>query len=765
MRSIAPIPRSMRVSVLVMVGFALSFGLWLAFLHYGSTRAAQAPHLAEITAPLLVLPIALRPLPSLWRAHRPARRAQLWLVLGIVASTAGQLVWAWYEFDRHRPAPFPSWADLCCLLAYPCLLLGVLYLPVARNGAPGRTRVIFDSLIVMVAAGTASWYFLIGPALLRSDIGLLARAVGAAYPLGDLMLVGGVLALLAHAHDRSLRGEIGLLAIALGVIVVTDSVFYSRSLQAGYRVGGLLDIGWPLGNLLVVLGIQAPFRALTERHGWTEVPATAARRWRTLLPYATLPPMLLLIIHSRFTTPAPGPLDRGLAIGTMLLILAVIARQVLAILENQRLQETATASARLLEVSNRELGSANAQLEVLATTDPVTELPNHRALVLELERERDRAARYGRSFAILFVDLDHFKAINDGYGHATGDAVLAEVGGVLRAALREVDTVGRWGGEEFLAILPEIGTSGALAAAERVRHAVAQHRFMASGGLHLTCSIGVNRFHPEGGEVDRLITLADQALYTAKKLGRNQVRAVGDPAVAGLLDSAEEPRDALALAGTVEALAATIAARDPQRAAHAERVPGLVLDLALACGLHAAEARLLALVARVHDLGKVAVPDAILQKPGALTAEEWAIVRTHPAVGADILRRIPALRAAVPLVRAHHEHWGGSGYPDGLAGTAIPLGARVLAVADAFAALTSDRPYRYAFTEDEALAIVERESGTRFDPQVVACLEQVVAITAGVSRSARGRRLRALTARDAADGIPEEFDWEALVSG
>lgn len=765
MRLIAPIPRPMRLSFLAVVTVTLALGVWLALAPSGVFWAVAVAEFLRLVGPLVVLALAAHALPAGWWSRRGALRAPLWLALGILTSTAGQDALAWYQATHHHPAPFPWWADLGCLLAYPCLLLGVRTLVRARPGEPGQRHDVFDAAIIMLAIGTISWYLLIGPALLRTDLGLLARIVGAAYPLGDLLLVVGLLALLAYGQDRCWRGACGLLALALGLIVVTDGLDYAWSPFGAYRGGGLLDLGWALSAMLVALGVQVLLLRPAEQRGAGEAASTTSRRWRPMLPYLTLPPILALVIHSRFTAPSPGPLDRGLAAGTMLLLLLVVARQVLAIVEHQRLQETATAAARLLEAANRELASVNARLAVLATTDPVTELPNHRALVAALDRERDRAARYGRQFAILFVDLDHFKAINDSYGHATGDAMLAEVGRVLRAALREVDTVGRWGGEEFLAILPEVTTAGALTAAERVRHAVAEHRFLAGGGLHLTCSIGVSGFRVEAEDTERLVTLADQALYTAKKLGRNQVRADGDPAVTALLDSAEEPRDALALAGTIEALAATVAARDPGRASHAERLAGVALDLGLACGLHPAEARLLSLVARVHDLGTVAISDAILHKPGELTAEEWAVVRTHPAVGADILRHIPALRAVAPLVRAHHEHWDGSGYPDGLAGSEIPLGARVLGVADAFAALTSERAFRHAFDDEEALSIVEREAGIRFDPEVVRHLGLVVAAVtdpAGSHWLWRGAR------RDGRGGrreVPEEFDWEALVVG
>jgi HD-GYP domain-containing protein (c-di-GMP phosphodiesterase class II) len=191
------------------------------------------------------------------------------------------------------------------------------------------------------------------------------------------------------------------------------------------------------------------------------------------------------------------------------------------------------------------------------------------------------------------------------------------------------------------------------------------------------------------------------------------------------------------LTGAAEALAALVAARDGCAGAHTEDVSALALQLAVACGLTAAEAHMLGLAGRLHDIGKVAVPDAILHKPGPLSEAEWTIIRTHPAVGADVIERIPALRPIAPLVRGHHERWDGQGYPDQLAGEAIPLGARILAAADAYAAIITDRPYRRAQSPARAITELRRHAGTQFDPQVVAALERVLALQAGGAAAPR----------------------------
>jgi diguanylate cyclase (GGDEF)-like protein len=345
-----------------------------------------------------------------------------------------------------------------------------------------------------------------------------------------------------------------------------------------------------------------------------------------------------------------------------------------------------------------------------------------------LDQELERAQRYARACSLLFLDLDHFKALNDGYGHAVGDAVLCEFADLVRTHLRGMDTVGRWGGEEFVAILPELSAEDALYLAEAVRTAVAAHTFRIGGGLHLTCSIGLASYPLHAQERDGLLRAADQAMYGAKRFGRNQVRAAHDPAVL-VLFAASPPEggwEEAALVGTAEALVTLVEARDHLTGHHSHQVAELMHQLALALGLPVSEAQMLMLAGRLHDIGKVAVPDKVLQKPAQLTEEEWALMRLHPVVGADVISRIPALRPLAPVIRAHHERWDGLGYPDQLVGEAIPIGARILTVVDAYLAMTVDRPYRQASAPAIAVAELRRCAGSQFDPQVVETLVQVL---------------------------------------
>ncbi len=389
--------------------------------------------------------------------------------------------------------------------------------------------------------------------------------------------------------------------------------------------------------------------------------------------------------------------------------------------ELQRLQKE-------LGAKNRILSETNTRLQALATTDPLTGLANHRALIAALEHELARAYRYRHECSILFLDIDHFKALNDSYGHAVGDSVLRDFAVLLQQQIREIDVPGRWGGEEFLVILPETSEQEARLISERARSAVAAHAFTMGGGMSLTCSIGIATFPVDARERNGLVMCADQAMYAAKKLGRNQVRSASDPATLALSKSnvEEGSREDVALSGIVEALNALVEAHDHYTGQHTRRVATLATRLALALGLDVTEARMIGLAGRLHDIGKIGISDAVLQKPERLNEQEHASMQEHTIVGAEIISRIPSLRALVPVIRAHHERWDGQGYPDGLAGTAIPLGARIVAVADAYDAIITERHYQPARDAAAALNELRRCAGTQFDPEITRVLEEML---------------------------------------
>jgi diguanylate cyclase (GGDEF)-like protein len=370
-----------------------------------------------------------------------------------------------------------------------------------------------------------------------------------------------------------------------------------------------------------------------------------------------------------------------------------------------------------------ELRRARAAAELRARTDELTGAFNRRHFA---EMVAGALSGGARACGLLLLDADHFKQVNDAYGHMVGDAVLVELSRRLRACLGTADCLARWGGEEFAVLLQGVGSDAELdRRAQRLRAAVARTPIAADGvSVRLTISIGAARAGDELGSLDALVEAADRCLYVAKRHGRNRVSLVPDVVVAEA--TAGEP-EAVSIA---RAFAFAAAVREKVPEAHAEHVARLATLTAERMGLPAEVVLRCRLGGWLHDVGKAAIPEHILDKPGALDDAEWGLIRTHPAVGEDIVRRVPTLTAAASAVRHHHERYDGGGYPDGLAGEAIPIEARVVAAADAYSAMTADRVYSARRSPDEAAAELRRSAGSHLDPSVVAALLGVLGLAA-----------------------------------
>lgn len=395
------------------------------------------------------------------------------------------------------------------------------------------------------------------------------------------------------------------------------------------------------------------------------------------------------------------------------------------------------------------LKEANARLAALATIDPLTGLPNHRALLEQMDREVDRARRYGHALSVVFFDGDRFKRVNDTYGHAVGDTVLRELGQRVKSVLRGGDTLGRYGGEEFLVVLPETDIDQAKIVAERMRAAVAAFPLAASqveGGINTTISLGVATYPTDGANTNELREKADQAMYWAKRLGRNQVRTVaeaeragGNAALSATIHSLErdEPgrmEDSLSkkdphadLMAVVYSLMWLLELRDHSIFSHSYDVSDLAVAIAQEMRLDEQKVSAISTAALLHDIGKIAIPDSLLHKEGSLSPQEWAAIRQHPELGAQILEVSPTLRELMPAIRHHHERWDGAGYPDRLSGEHIPLEARIIGAAEAYHAMISHRPYQKARSPEAALAELQRCAGKQFDPDVVEAFARVLA--------------------------------------
>jgi diguanylate cyclase (GGDEF)-like protein len=403
------------------------------------------------------------------------------------------------------------------------------------------------------------------------------------------------------------------------------------------------------------------------------------------------------------------------------------------------------ADAAIPAAADPRLGSAVTALAVAlgdarrdATVDRLTGVSTRASVIATLTSEVERAIRYDRQLSVAFIDVDHFKAVNDSHGHVMGDSVLRAVAQAIRSALRTTDVVGRYGGEEFVVVLPETSIDDAATISEKLRSAVEKASVRSRDGtpVSVTISVGITGGRGRTLRAEVLLRGADAAMYAAKALGRNQVAV--DAALDELSLVAAAPISAAEVAQARE-----IGAR-ARRAAEVELVEfvhGLpegggrpsdailsIADaLARSCGMTPPEVERVRLAAILRDVGKVTVPAEVLQREGPLTGAEWQLIAQHPRIGQVILEQSAALREVAPLVLYHHERWGGHGYPYGLRGTEIPLGARIIAIADTYDAIVVPRAGHRRAAHDEAFAEILRRSGTQFDPDLVAMFRELFA--------------------------------------
>ncbi len=353
----------------------------------------------------------------------------------------------------------------------------------------------------------------------------------------------------------------------------------------------------------------------------------------------------------------------------------------------------------------------------LALTDPLTGLGNHRHFHDRLERDLADAAGQGFPLSLCLVDIDDFKRVNDRFGHPAGDKVLAQ----LATKMRQSGEAFRLGGDEFAILLPGREEESATLVAEAIRERIDTFALDHAGSV--TISAGIATLPPEGIARDELVRRADSALYWAKEYGKNQVRAYRPEVIeiAELKRLAAGP-DRAARYRAAASLAKAVDARDAYTGSHSERVAELAARIATRMAVDAELIELTRLAGSLHDLGKLAVPEEILRKPAALSEPERLVIERHPQIGFRMLESL-GVDPVGQWVLHHHERWDGDGYPDGLAGDEIPLGARILFVADAFDAMTTERVYRLQpLSKTEAIAELERCAGSQFDPVVVDAL-------------------------------------------
>ncbi|HEX4732577.1 MAG TPA: GGDEF domain-containing protein [Solirubrobacterales bacterium] len=484
-------------------------------LAYLGWQLAGRPGDATLIGDLAIIP------PSALAAVACGRAAQAvaedrrlvwgWRLIGLaaLAYVGGEIVQLVYELSPGEYT-FPSLADPLYLAFYPLFFAGIAKFTVARRTR--SIRVGLDAMTIAIGGMAVVWYALLGPTAYSDTGGTLSTLVAFAYPVCDLIFVFALAGLLTDAPRGAERLPLLLLATGIVLFIAADLIY-------GHLVlNGLYSGGDPVDTLYVVAMLAFALAAATQRRVFGAQPDDEAlrRRHLALVPYLALATVFGLLIATQWNDPFFPDVSLILAAAAVAGLIAL--RQIFA----QR---------ELVEL-HAELRAAHRELADLAATDPTTELSNQRALVAALDTELARRARNGRPCSLLFLDIDHFKSVNDTFGHAAGDTTLREFGAVVAAELRAVDIFGRWGGEEFIALLPGVGDADAALVAERIRAAVAGHSFGAVAAAPLTVSIGVSGDLQAGRET--LLAEADKALYEAKRGGRDRVelwsrsdRAVG----------------------------------------------------------------------------------------------------------------------------------------------------------------------------------------------------------------------------------------------
>src|SRR3954469_8810268 len=363
-----------------------------------------------------------------------------------------------------------------------------------------------------------------------------------------------------------------------------------------------------------------------------------------------------------------------------------------------------------------------------ARTDALTGLLNRRGFQELMEVETERALRSNRPLAIVVGDLDHFKHLNDRFGHAAGDLAPKRFAEIASSASRRIDAVARIGGEEFALLLPDTEQHAAYLLAERLRRAVKEPSARGTSEAELpTVSFGVASFPTHAADAAALMHAADQALYAAKAMGRDRSVIYNPEVLANVLGGNLDTAAGNEHLSAVLVLAETLDLRDSGTASHSQTVGRLAALIAGSLGLEAARVERIRLAGILHDIGKIGIPDWILHKPGALDASEWAEVKKHPEMGARIAASAK-LDDISEWILCHHERVDGRGYPGGLPRDEIPVEARILAVADAYEAVTAERCYKTAMHPSEAEQELRRQAGAQFDAEVVDALLGAIAV-------------------------------------
>lgn len=667
-----------------MLGVVLAGVAWVALYAVLMRTSADSPDAARLVGEVVYLvPIMAATALAVYAARRTRHRVgTAWRML-IVSNSLwliGESTWAVYSYLSPEGAPVPSFADAAYLLSYavalPAIVIGL------GLGMLGRTQGLLDALLVAAGAAAIGWQMLIDP--LVPATWNAAALITFLYPVFSVSIVSILIAVLLSGAQHVPRSMI-IVGTSFGLAAVTDGAYAYLTAVDHYQSSSWVNLGWQIeAVLLCVAAVVAGRRAESDEP-------------RVLDPDLAFLPSVVAVLAVGGLAVADlvlmGRLSLVTLAVTMLLLLGLLIRQVVATRDRTRLTQG---------------------LRTAAITDQLTGLYNRRFFTEMIDVEAERAERRRLPLSLILIDLDHFKDINDTYGHTVGDAVLTDVAQRLRREVRGSDLLCRYGGEEFVCLLPGTPAPAAYELAERLRQTLRSTPTAVAGvpePVMLTASLGVATDEPQRGRIDTdaLIDEADQAVYRAKALGRDRVVGSGQPAATAVDPITDLPPGLIWMADRIDR-----ALGDRQCAAAVSR---WALRTASRLGLDEAAQRRTAAAARVHDIGRIISLAA--RPPDEPRAGGRAEDFGHPAQGARLLVELAGRPDLAQLVAAHHECHDGTGYPYGLAGPDIPVGARIIAVCDAWAVLRSGEACPPGAPPPDARDELARGRGTRFDPAVL----------------------------------------------
>jgi diguanylate cyclase (GGDEF)-like protein len=584
------------------------------------------------------------------------QRVAWWsITAGFAFWTAGDLVWVLVPDGAGD-----ALTNTLYLLFYPLCCAGMALL-----AAAGRERVAarmwVDGLLAALTVAALVVALAFNPIVAATHGNPSHVATSLAYPIGDLIVIGFVLIAFATHAWRPGRGW-ALFGFGIALSAVADTLFVYQDAVGSYRDGSLVDALWPAAVVTCAWAAWQPWRART---------AFGYGRQTFLYPSAFATLALGLLAYDHFV-----PISDPAAVLATAALVVAIGRAAITFRDNTALLDATRAEA---------------------LTDGLTGLPNRRRLMRDLERalgaggSSHHRRHHVRPATFAFFDLDGFKGYNDTFGHAAGDMLLDRLASRLAAAVEGHGRAYRLGGDEFCVLL-----DGRLAVDDPRMAACGAALGEQGEGFRVGASCGAVTIPDEADNPTHALQLADQRMYAAKRDTRSSSR--------------RQTRDVLLQ---------VLREREPELHRHLHGVAALAAALGRRLALSGEQLDEVTRAAELHDVGKIAIPDEILHKPASLDAGEWELMRQHTIIGDRILGAAPAMRPVAEIVRASHERWDGGGYPDGLAGERIPLGARIVSVCDAFHAMTTPRPYRPTLDPDAALAELRRCAGTQFDPAVV----------------------------------------------